>query len=160
MFWKAFYYFVLIMSLSIDKIVDAQVHIGTLKSEAHPKTKPYRLDVVNDIVVLNPEVIIAQLEHAKKKIQKAKKDGKNVLVACEKKMYAEELEKIANQAGVTFLNRKIPAGFLTNFPTFQSRVASMNKMLEYLNSEEFAYLTKKEQLVHKRKLLKIERVYK
>jgi ribosomal protein S2 len=45
------------MSVTVKQIVDAQVHIGTLKSEAHPKTSKYRLDVVNNIVVLNPEMV-------------------------------------------------------------------------------------------------------
>ncbi len=148
------------MSLSIEKIANAQVHIGTLKSEAHPKTNKYWLDVVQGMVVFNPEAIIKQLDTAKKRIQAAKKDWKNVLIACEKKMYAEELEKLADQAGVTFLNYKIPAGFLTNFDTFQKRVASMNQMIEYIGSDEFKSLTKKEQLIYKRKLSKIEKVYK
>lgn len=148
------------MSLSIEKIANAQVYLGTLKSEAHPKTNKYWLDVVQDMVIFNPEIIIAQLENARKRIQDAKKEWKNVLIACEKKMYADELEQIATKAWVTFLNYKIPAGFLTNFKTFQTRVASMNKMLEYIGSDEFSSLTKKEQLIHKRKLSKIERVYK
>jgi small subunit ribosomal protein S2 len=148
------------MSLSIDNIVSAQVHVGTLKSEAHPKTRKYRIDVIGGMVVFNPEMIAAQLENAKEKVQKAKKEGKSVLVVCEKKMYAQELEKLATSAGVSFLNYKVPAGFLTNFGTFQSRVSSMNKMIEHVQSDDFASLTKKEQLVHKRKLAKVERVYK
>jgi len=40
------------MSVTVKQIVDAQAHIGTLKSEAHPKTRDFRVDVVNNIVVL------------------------------------------------------------------------------------------------------------
>lgn len=148
------------MSLSIDQIVNSQVHVGTLKSEAHPKTRQYRLDVIDGMVVFNPEIIVAQLEQAREKVQKAKKSGQSVLIVCEKKMYAQELEKLATAAGVSFLNYKVPAGFLTNFDTFQSRVASMNKMIEHVQSEEFDSLTKKEQLTYKRNLAKVERVYK
>jgi len=134
--------------------------VGTLKSEAHPKTRQYRLDVIDGMVVFNPEIIVAQLEQAREKVQKAKKSGQSVLIVCEKKMYAQELEKLATAAGVSFLNYKVPAGFLTNFDTFQSRVASMNKMIEHVQSEEFDSLTKKEQLTYKRNLAKVERVYK
>ncbi|MBO4517170.1 hypothetical protein J5751_07260, partial [bacterium] len=63
----------LIMSVTVKDIVDAQVHIGTLKSEAHPKTNKYRLDIVNNIVVLNPEMILDQLNNAKKKVQEIRK---------------------------------------------------------------------------------------
>jgi len=112
------------------------------------------------MVVLNPEIIVQQLENAKKKIQTVKKEGKSVLVVCEKKMYAEEVEKLAEKAGVHYLNYKTPAGFLTNFDTLKTRVASMNKMVMFLQSEEFESLTKKEQLVHKRKLSRVQKMYK
>ena len=61
------------MSVTVIEIADAQVHIGTLKSEAHPKTKEYRLDIVNNMVVLNPEMILNQLNNAKKKVQEVRK---------------------------------------------------------------------------------------
>lgn len=148
------------MSLSIEKVVDSQVHIGTLKSEAHPKTRKFWLDVVEKMVVFNPEIIVQQLENAKKKVQKAKAEGKDVLIVCEKKMYAEEIEKLATTAGVFYLNYKIPSGFLTNFDTFKQRISSMNKMVNFLEGESYANLTKKEQLVYKRKLSRVQKVYK
>jgi small subunit ribosomal protein S2 len=148
------------MALSIDEIVDAQVHIGTLKSEAHPKTRQQWIDVIEGVVVFDPEKIQKQLEVAQKKVKKALDEKKDVLLVCEKKMYAEEVEKITQNKGVHFLNYKVPSGFLTNFDTFKKRVSSMNKMMSFLESGDFESLTKKEQLVYKRKLSKVQRVYK
>lgn len=85
------------MSISVNDVIEAQAHIGTLKSEAHPKTNKYRAGVVNNIAVVNPEVIVAQLESAQQKIKKAKEEGKEILVVSEKKMYAEELEKLGEK---------------------------------------------------------------
>ena len=147
------------MSLSIDKVVWAQVHIGTLKKEAHPKTSPYRLGVTDWMVVLNPEIIAEQLDSAKKKIQDAKKAWKEILIVCEKKMYADEIADLARKYGVHYLNYKVPSGFLTNFDTFKKRVASMNKMVKFLETEAYDNLTKKEQLVYTRDLNKVKRVY-
>jgi ribosomal protein S2 len=62
------------MSISSKDIVDAQLHIGTLKNEAHPKTNKYWAEVVNGLVVINPETIQQQLETAKAKVQKAKQE--------------------------------------------------------------------------------------
>jgi len=148
------------MSLGIDQIVGSQVHIGTLKSEAHPKTRKYWLDVVDGMVVFNPEMISKQLENARAKIQKVKKEWKDVLVVCEKKMFAEELEEFSNKAGIFFLNHKVPSGFLTNFDTFKQRVLSMNKMIEFVKTDSYESLTKKEQLVYKRKLSRVQKIYK
>jgi small subunit ribosomal protein S2 len=147
------------MSVTVKEIVDAQVHIGTLKSEAHPKTRDFRVDVINNIVVLNPEMIAKQLDCAKKQVQEAKKLGKDVLVVCEKKMYADEVKALSEKHGVSFLSHKAPGGFITNFDTFKTRIGSMNKMTSFMETDSFESLTKKEQLIHKRKLARAKKVY-
>ncbi|MBR4633855.1 30S ribosomal protein S2 [bacterium] len=58
------------------------------------------------------------------------------------------------------MNYKIPGGFLTNFDTFKKRIDNINEMASFLESEEFKSLTKKEQLVYKRKFLRANKVYK
>jgi small subunit ribosomal protein S2 len=148
------------MSITPNDVVQAQAHIGTLKSEAHPKTSKYRSEVVNGIAVINAESICAQLENAKKKIQEAKKDGKQILIISEKKMYADELAELGDKLGICYLNYKFPSGFLTNFETFKKRIESMNGMARFMDSDNFRALTKKEQLVYKRKLERVLKIYK
>lgn len=148
------------MTVSIQQIVDAQVHIGTLKNEAHPKTKKYWAEIINGLVVINPESIIAQLENAKSKIQQVKSEWRDVLVVSEKKMYYEELAKLAEASWVFYLNYKIPAWFLTNFETLKKRIDSMNDMIKFMDSEDFLTLTKKEQLTYKRKFNRINKIYR
>jgi small subunit ribosomal protein S2 len=148
------------MSITANDVIQAQAHIGTLKSEAHPKTSKYRSEVVNGIAVINAESLSAQLEHAKKKIQEAKKDGKEILIISEKKMYADELSELGDKLGICYLNYKFPSGFLTNFETFKKRIESMNGMARFMESENFRALTKKEQLVYKRKLERVLKIYK
>ena len=142
------------MSVSVQDIVAAQAHIGTLKNEAHPKTSKYWSEVTNGLVVINPEVIAEQLENAKKKVAEAKAAGKEILVVCEKKMYASELEALAEKAGVSFLNYKVSGGFLTNFDTYKKRIDSINEMVKFMDSEA------KEQLVYKRNFDRANKVYK
>jgi ribosomal protein S2 len=86
------------MAVSVEQIVEAKVHIGTLKNEAHPKTQQYWAGVFNGIVVINPEHIIQQLDAAKEKIQSFKKEGKQILLVAEKQMYRSELESLATKA--------------------------------------------------------------
>ncbi len=85
------------MSVTVKQIVDAQVHIGTLKSEAHPKTNKYRVDVINSLVVLNPDMVIEQLNKAKQKVQEVRKKGHDILLVCEKKMYADEVKNLGSK---------------------------------------------------------------
>ena len=148
------------MSVSVQDIVAAQAHIGTLKNEAHPKTSKYWSEVTNGVVVINPEAIAEQLEAAKAQVAAVKAAGKEILVVCEKKMYAEELEALAAKAGVAFLNYKVSGGFLTNFDTFKKRIDSINEMVSFMETDAFASLTKKEQLVYKRNFERANKVYK
>jgi len=59
-----------------------------------------------------------------------------------------------------YLNTKVPSGFFTNFETFLKRIHSMNKLRKFIESPEFLKLTKKEQLMKKRELKKLENIYK
>jgi len=116
--------------------------------------------VINNIAVISPEAIMEQIENAQKKIQAAKTEGKEILVVSEKKMYADELEKLGEKYGFNYLNYKLPSGFLTNFETLKKRIESMNTMARFMETENYLSLTKKEQLVYKRKLTRVLKIYK
>ncbi|OQY38178.1 MAG: hypothetical protein B6229_06580 [Spirochaetaceae bacterium 4572_7] len=74
-------------------------------------------------------------------------------------MYAEEIRELSAKHGVSFLSHKAPGGFITNFDTFKTRIGSMNKMSSFIDTDAFESLTKKEQMIHKRKLAKAQKVY-
>lgn len=147
------------MSVTFEKIMQNHLHVGALKNESNPKTRKYWLGVDNGITVINPELIASQLDHAKKKIQEAKKAGKEVLVVCEKAMYASEIVALAASAWFHYLNTKLPAWFLTNFNTLITRIESMNEKKKFVLSDSYVKLTKKEQVMIKRELSKVEKIY-
>jgi len=148
------------MAVTAQQVLDAHVHLGSLKNESHPKTSPYWAEVTNGLVVINPEIIAEQINTVQEKLAQAKKEGKEILVVCEKKMYAQDLEDFAKKGGYSFLNYKIPGGFLTNFDTFKKRIDSINEMASFLESETYACLTKKEQLIYTRKFARVNKIYK
>ena len=148
------------MTITANDVIEAQAHIGTLKSEAHPKTNKYWTEVTNGVVVIDPESVAQQLEAARIKIQEAKKEGKEILIISEKKMIADELATLGEAAGVSYLNYKQPGGFITNFETFKKRIESMNSMERFVESDNYKALTKKEQLVYTRKLARVLKIYK
>jgi len=96
------------MTITAQEVIQAQAHIGTLKSEAHPKTNKYRAEVHNGIVVINPEIIAQQISAANAKVQEAKKESKEILVISEKKMIADELAALCEGAHISYLSYKQP----------------------------------------------------
>jgi len=148
------------MSISVKDIIDNKVYLGTLKNDAHPKTNKNRAGIHNSMVVLDPEILVEKLQKAKDRVSTLRKEWKVILVVCEKKMYADEIEKLSEIAKVSYLNYKVPAGFLTNFDTLKKRIQSMNDMVDFMKWDEFSALTKKEQVIYKRKLERIKKIYK
>ena len=147
------------MSVTQD-IIDAKVFIGHPKNQSNPKTRDHWLGVAQGQVVIDPVSIEEQLQSAKKIFQTAKKENKQILIICEKEIYKEEVAALAEKAGIHYLNHKVPAGVLTNFDTLLSRVRSLQDMKSFVSSESFDSLTKKEQQMKKRALVKIQKVYK
>ncbi len=147
------------MSLTTKTIIENNLHIGSLQKESSPKTRSYWTDVVNGVVILDPEQIKEQLTQAHKTVQSYMADNKNILVVCDKVAYTEELAALAEKYKFHYLNDKVPGGFLTNFETLTTKIKDLNSKVSFETSEEFAKLTKKEQVMHKRQVKKIKRVY-
>ncbi|MDR2415512.1 MAG: 30S ribosomal protein S2 [Candidatus Peribacteria bacterium] len=148
------------MTITTQQVLDAKVHFGSLKNESHPKTSPYWAEISNGLVVINPDTIAQQINNVRNLLEEAKKAGKEILVVSEKKMYAQDLENLAKKAGFAYLNYKIPGGFLTNFNTFKKRIDAINDMEKFMDSEAYHTLTKKEQLIYKRKFARVNKIYK
>lgn len=146
--------------VAVQDIIDNKVFLGHPKNTSNPKTRDSRLGTHNGMVVFDPAMVTKQIATAKKMFANAKKNNKEVLVICEKEVYKQDVEKLAEAAGFHFLNHKIPAGVMTNFDTLLSRIRSLQVMRSFVWSEWFDLLTKKEQSMKRRSLAKIEEVYK
>lgn len=147
------------MAITQKEVVAAHMHVGNLKKFASTKTRSFWLDMNQGLVIINPDKIATALESAKEKFLQARKDGKEVLILCEKSLMADEMPALAKKHGFHYMNYKVPAGFLTNFDTLITRIAGMNQLQTFVDSEDFHKLTKKEQLTMKRKLAKVQKVY-
>ena len=148
------------MAISLEEVVKNKGYIGGLKSDANPKTRDWWVDIIDGVVVLDPQKIVFAIERLKKLVNEALTAWKKVLVIYEKSLLREELEQLATKKGVYYLNYKVPGWILTNFDTILKRVRSMNELREFINSPQFQLLTKKEKLTKERELQKLEIVYK
>jgi len=145
----------------LNAIVNNKLYLGTPKSKYFPKvTDSVILGEKNRQIVIDPEKIAESLERVKEVIQAAKKEWKDIVVVFDKEAFKDDVEKVCDSIGVMYLNAKVPSGFFTNFETFSKRIHSMNKLRKFIESSDFLKLTKKEQLMKKRELKKLEDIYK
>jgi len=144
----------------VKELIDNKAYLWTPRAYYFPKVTDFALlGEKNKQLIINPEIIANALEKAKAKIEEAKKEAKDVVVILDKEAFAQEIEELSKNAGFSFLNTKVPAGIFTNFDTFSKRIHSMNKLRKFIESSAFSKLTKKEQLMKKRELQKLEAIY-
>ncbi len=112
------------------------------------------------MIILDAEKVAEQIESAKTLIAEYRKENKTILLVCEKFIVLDDVEEIVKQTGINYFYTGTPSGILTNFDTLHNTIKSMNKLEQFVASEDFATLTKKEQLMKKRNLTKIQKIYK
>lgn len=144
----------------VDQIVEKKAHIGTISKYSHPKTSKFWLSKNENTVVISPDAIATQLDSAKNKISSYISKNATILIICEKSVCLPDIEAISSKLGVNYFYTNTPAGVLTNFDTMFSRIKSMNQLESFVWSDDFFSLTKKEQLMKKRELAKVQKIYK
>lgn len=147
------------MAFTLQGILDNHVYVGGIKNTSSPKTKKFWLGVQKGSVVLDPAVQLQALNDAYLTIQEAKRDGKEIVVVCQKSSLAESIAELAKKFGFHYLTHKLPAWFITNFDTLFSTIQQMNEKKKFVLSDNFVKLTKKEQSMTKRHLAKVEKIY-
>ena len=144
----------------VDQIVEKKAHIGTISKYSHPKTSKFWLGKNENTIVIDPDAIATQLDAAKNKISSYIAKNATILVICEKSVCLPDIENISSKSGINYFYTNTPSGILTNFDTMFSRIKSMNQLESFVGSDEFFSLTKKEQLMKKRELDKVQKIYK
>jgi len=147
-------------STLVKELIDNKVYVWTTRSDYFPKVTDFMVLWTKDKqIVINPEKIADALISVKWKIDSFKEEWKNIVVILDKEVFREDVEKICTSNNISFLNNKVPSGIFTNFETFWKRIHSLNKLKKFIESSSFEKITKKEQLMKKRELAKLELVY-
>lgn len=147
-------------TISTQDIIDFKLHIGNLTKQSDPKTRDYVESVEGGITVIDPKILANQLQTISDKVHKLIADRKNILIVCDKSLYGEEIVKLCDgKPNMYYMVKSIPAGILTNFETLKRSISNMNESKEFVKSDSFKALTKKEQSTRLRKLQKVESVY-
>ena len=156
------------------------VYFGYPTSNWNPKTSEFILDKQNGIYIINLFKTINALNSAYGFVKKIVMGGGKILFVGTKKQASDSIERYATECNMPYISVSWPGGTLTNFRTIIKRV---NRMIELenmdldadndendsdVNDEKeiaevgFAYttkqkLTKKEKLLLKKELLKLQK---
>ena len=139
------------------QLLDSGVHFGHQTRRWNPKMKRFIFTERSGIYIIDLQQSLAYIDKAYDFVKETVSHGGSVLFVGTKKQAQESIAEQATRVGQPYVNQRWLGGLLTNFNTVSKRLSRM-KELEELDFEDTTQgYTKKELLLKKRELLKLQK---
>ncbi|WP_405218200.1 30S ribosomal protein S2 [Agrococcus sp. Ld7] len=138
------------------QLLDSGVHFGHQTRRWNPKMKRFIFTERSGIYIIDLQQSLAYIDKAYDFVKETVAHGGSVLFVGTKKQAQESIAEQATRVGQPFVNQRWLGGLLTNFNTISKRLSRM-KELEELDFEDTSIYTKKELLLKKRELIKLQK---
>jgi small subunit ribosomal protein S2 len=143
--------------ITIRQLLDAGVHFGHQTRRWNPKMKRFILTDRSGIHIIDLQQSLAFIDKAYDFVKETVAHGGTILFVGTKKQAQESIVEQATRVGQPYVNERWLGGLLTNFHTVSQRLGRM-KELEEINYEDTTQgFTKKELLMKKRELTKLQK---
>jgi len=141
---------------TLEELMKAGLHFGHHKSKWHPKMAQYIFTQKNKLHIVDLEKTQKQLEKACKFITQTVASGGTVLFLGTKKQAQKIVREAAQDCGAAFITERWLGGTLTNAHSVLGLVKKFRQMKRERDNGKLDRFTKREQLVHQRKIEKME----
>ncbi len=145
------------MSVTMRQMLEAGVHFGHQTRYWNPKMAPFIFGDRNKIHIINLEKTLPMYQDAMKFMRKLASNKGSILFVGTKRQAREILKEEAERAGCHFVNFRWLGGMLTNFKTVKQSIKRLQEVQAMLSEENIGKLAKKEALLLRRELDKLER---
>jgi len=142
--------------VSMKSLLEAGVHFGHQTRRWNPKMKPYIFTERSGIYILDLQRTLRELEGSYNFTRSVAERGGSVLFVGTKKQAQEPIQSEAERSGMPYVNNRWLGGMLTNFVTMRGRVSRMEALEAMETNGVMATLPKKEQLLLKKELGKLQ----
>lgn len=140
-------------------LLDAGVHFGHKKERSHPKMKDYTFGLREGVFIIDldktQELLKSAVDYLKKEIEL----GKTVLFVGTKRQAKDQVQKIAELAGMPYVTHRWLGGTLTNYETLRKSITEMETLEAQILSPKFNAITKKERKLVNDRLEKLHSVF-
>jgi small subunit ribosomal protein S2 len=143
--------------VSMRNLLEAGVHFGHQTRRWNPKMKPYIFTERNGIYILDLQRTLREIEAAYTFTRDVAAKGGQVLFVGTKKQAQEPIQQEAERSGMPYVNQRWLGGMLTNFVTIRARVDRLVELETMEEDGSMAKLPKKEQLLLKKEMDKLNR---
>jgi small subunit ribosomal protein S2 len=144
------------MAVTMREMLEAGVHFGHQTRFWNPKMAPFIFGHRNKIHIINLEKSLPMFQDAAKFVRQLSAKRGTILMVGTKRQARETVAAEAQRAGVSFVDQRWLGGMLTNFKTVKT---SIKRLKEMKAQQEVGLdsMSKKEQLMFARELLKLEK---
>src|SRR6188472_2560034 len=143
--------------VTIRQLLDSGVHFGHQTRRWNPKVKRFILTERSGIHIIDLQQSLTYIDKAYEFVKETVAHGGTVLFVGTKKQAQEVIAEQATRVGQPYVNQRWLGGLLTNFQTVSKRLARMKELEEIDFDDTTKGLTKKELLIQKRELVKLQK---
>ena len=144
------------MSVTMRQMLEAGIHFGHQTRFWNPKMAPYIFGHRNKIHIINLEKTLAKFNEAIDFVKKLSAKKGTVLFVGTKRQARETIAEEALRAGMPFVDERWLGGMLTNFKTVKGSIKRLKEMEQMVEDGSMEKLGKKEALMMKRELTKLQ----
>jgi len=145
------------MAVTMRQMLEAGVHFGHQTRFWNPKMAPYIFGHRNKIHIINLEKTVEMFADAEKFVRKLSAKKGTILFVATKRQAREILQEEATRAESPFVNHRWLGGMLTNYKTVQESIKRLRELEQMTADGTTERIPKKEALMIKRELEKLER---
>ena len=144
------------MSVTMREMLEAGVHFGHQTRFWNPKMAPFIFGHRNKIHIINLEKSLPMFQDAAKFARQLTAKRGTILMVGTKRQARETVAAEAQRAGVPYGDQRWLGGMLTNFNTVKTSIKRLKDM-KIQQEAGLDAMSKKEQLMFSRELIKLEK---
>ncbi len=144
-------------AVSMRDLLKAGVHFGHQTRYWNPKMGKYIFGARNKIHIINLEQTVPALNDALGMVKKLAENKNKVLFVGTKRAAGKIVKEEAERCGMPYVNHRWLGGMLTNYKTIRQSIRRYRELETQMKDGTFEKLTKKEGLMRKREMDKLER---
>jgi len=145
------------MSVTMRQMLEAGVHFGHQTRYWNPKMAPFIFGERNKIHIVNLEKTLPMFQDALKYVRQIAANKGRILFVGTKRQAREIIKEEAVRAGCSYVNHRWLGGMLTNYKTVKQSIKRLRDLEAMIADGSIERVSKKEALVLKREMEKLER---
>ncbi len=124
------------LSIQVQDLLDAGVHLGHRASHWNPKMRPYVYGRRKLIHIIDLRETVRGILRAKKYLRQVVAAGGTVLFVGTKRQASETVQAQAERCGMPYVSERWLGGTLTNFRTIRSRLGRLEELEAIMENKE------------------------